>query len=153
MQERTSSNLMTGQTSRQKIQEILLRTGDKVGLSVQNWRVPEKTPRKVANFLDFSEICAMGYSQLFLFVAEWRIFGKKNDLSELETQVSKVYRQTLLSNYLDSECAPGFRFSRKYFWELNGLSFMGIRSRKCGDQPQDDFAQSGYGPAMTCTKN
>ncbi len=32
-------------------------------------------------------------------------------LSQLGTRVSKVYRYTLLSYYLDSECAPGFRFS------------------------------------------
>jgi hypothetical protein len=30
---------------------------------------------------------------------------------------------------------------------------MGIRSRKNGDQPYEDLAQSGYGPAMTCTNN
>jgi hypothetical protein len=48
--------------SRYKIQEILLHTGDKVGLIVENWRVPEKIPQKLANFLDFSEIFALGSS-------------------------------------------------------------------------------------------
>ncbi len=62
MEERTSSNLVTGQMSRYKIQEILLHTGDKVGLIVENWRVPEKIPQKLANFLDFSEIFALGSS-------------------------------------------------------------------------------------------
>jgi len=45
---------------------------------LENWRIPEKLPRKLANFLYFSETFALGssYSHILL-VAEWRIFGKK----------------------------------------------------------------------------
>ncbi len=147
--------------------EDFVKFGDRSEKQVENsgnpstyWRQGTTDSRKLANFLDFPEIFALGSSQPFFFVAEWRIFGKKkkkhtamNALSQLGTQVSKVYRQTLLSYYLDSNCTPRFRFSRIYFWELNGLSFMGIRRRKYGDRPQEDLAQSGYGPAMTCTIN
>ncbi len=117
---------------------------------LENWRI----------FWIFPKFLLWGLHCHFFFVADWRIFGKKkhthtamNALSQLGTQVSKVYTQTLLSYSLDSECAPGFRFSRKYFWGLNGLSFKGIRRRKNGDQPQEGLAQYGYGPAMTCTNN
>ncbi len=150
MQERTSSNLVTGQRSRQKIQEILLHTGDKVGPILENWRI----------FWIFPKFLLWGLHSHFFWSQSGEFSAKKkhthtamNALSQLGTQVSKVYRQTLLSYYLDSNCAPRFRFSRIYFWELNGLSFMGIRSRKNGDRPQEDLAQSGYGPAMTCTIN
>jgi hypothetical protein len=48
--------------------------------------------------MDFSEVFALGSSEPFFWVAEWRILGQKkahtamNALSKLGTQVSKVYR-------------------------------------------------------------
>ncbi len=142
MQERTSSNLVTGQTSRQKIQELLLHTDDKVGLLSKTGESQKKFLENWRILLIIPKFSLWGlHSLCFFLVSEWQIFGKKKThcyervVSTWNTSV-KSYRQILLSYYLDFECAPRFRFSRKYFWELNGLSFMGIRSRKYGISPR-----------------
>ncbi len=142
MQERTSSNLVTGQTSRQKIQELLLHTDDKVGLLSKTGESQKKFLENWRIFLIFPKFSLWGlHSLCFFLVSEWQIFCKKKThcyervVSTWNTSV-KSYRQTLLSYYLDFECAPRFLFSREYFWELNGLSFMGIRSRKNGISPR-----------------
>ncbi len=115
-------------------------------------------PRKLANFLDFSEIFALGSSLQFFFCRRLANFRQKKTHTHCYERLVSTWNTSVKSLQidlysLDSECAPGFRFSRKYFWELNGLSFKGIRRRKNGDQPQEGLAQYGYGPAMTCTNN
>jgi len=85
--------------------EDFVKFGDRSDKQVENsgkpspyWRQGRTACLKLASFLDFSEIFALGSSEPFFWVAEWRIFGQKkahtamNELSKLGTQVSKVYR-------------------------------------------------------------
>ncbi len=73
-----------GQTSRQEMQEILLCSGNKVGLTVYNWRIPKKRYLKTGKICGFSQNLSFGvFVGNACFLWQTGEFSKKKEKRKL----------------------------------------------------------------------